>query len=341
MHPTPFAVALVAAGVALAQTPPLEARAKSLFKPLPKQFESKDNPITADKVALGKLLYFDTRLSKSQTISCNSCHDLAKYGVDGEPTSPGHKKQRGGRNSPTVFNAGNHIAQFWDGRAKDLEAQAMGPVLNPIEMALPDAHVVEAVLKSIPGYPPLFAKAFPADKEPVTFANMARAIGAFERTLVTPSRFDAYLAGDAKALTDAEKKGLDTFISVGCVACHVGEGVGGGMYQRLGFAVPVASLKDFGRFDATKVEADKHFFRVPSLRNVEKTAPYLHDGSVKTLDEMVKFMAKYQLNRELKADEVTSIVTFLKSLTGPLPVAAISPPKPLPSGKDTPKPDLN
>jgi cytochrome c peroxidase len=283
-------------------------------------------------------LYFDVRLSKSQTISCNTCHDLSKYGVDGAPTSEGHKKQRGTRNAPTVYNAGNHIAQFWDGRAATLEEQAKGPVLNPVEMAMKDEAAVVAVLESIPGYLPLFKKAFPGQDKPITYDNMAKAIGAFERTLVTPSRFDTYLAGDAKALTEAEKAGLAKFIEVGCTACHMGEGLGGGMFQKLGLVKPVPGLRDFGRFEATKQEADKFFFKVPSLRNVEKTGPYLHDGSLATLEETVAFMGTYQLGKELKKEEVDSIVTFLKATTGELPKDT-KPPRPLPSGKTTPKPD--
>jgi len=342
MHKLLFPLVALATLTASAQTPSLEERAKQIFKPLPKQFDSAENPLTPVKIELGRQLYFETRLSKSQAISCNTCHDLAKYGVDGEPTSPGHKKVRGARNSPTVYNAGNHISQFWDGRAKTLEDQAKGPVLNAIEMAMPEAPVVIKTVKSIPAYEAMFAKAFPDEKEPVNFDNIAKAIGAFERTLVTPSRFDKYLTGDAKALTEPEKKGLQTFMELGCITCHNGEGIGGGMYQRLGFAVPLENLKDLGRYEATKNDADKYFFRVPSLRNIEKTGPYLHDGSIKTLDAMVTLMAKYQLNKDLKPEEVTSLVTFLKSLTGELPKKSVtSPPKLLAAGKDTPKPDLN
>ncbi|MBE2251833.1 MAG: cytochrome-c peroxidase [Myxococcus sp.] len=332
-------LAIITLFAAAAQADAMLDAAKGSFKPLPKQYDSKENPITADKVALGKLLYFDTRLSKNHDVSCNSCHDLAKYGVDGAQFSTGHKQQLGGRNSPTVYNAGNHIAQFWDGRAATLEEQAKGPVLNPVEMAHKDAAAVEAMLKSIPGYPPLFAKAFGGKKDSaVTFDNMAKAIGAFERTLVTPGRFDAWLGGDEKALTDAEKKGISTFISAGCLGCHMGEGVGGAMYQKLGLVIPVPGLKDLGRFEATKNDADKFFFRVPTLRNVAKTAPYMHDGSVKTLPEAVTFMGKHQLGKDLKKDEVDSIVTFLNALTGELP-KDIAPPKPLASGPKTPKPD--
>ncbi len=331
---------LTLSAVAAAQSPLLD-QAKLIFKPLPKQYDSKDNPITKEKVELGRQLYFEPRMSKSQQISCNSCHLLSKYGVDGEPTSPGHKGLRGDRNSPTVFNAGSHIAQFWDGRAPTLEEQAKGPVLNPVEMAMPEPAAVEKVIASIPGYAPMFKKAFPKEANPITYDNIAKAIGAFERTLVTPSRFDTYLGGDDKALTDAEKKGLQTYINTGCTMCHVGENLGAATYQKLGLMKPVPGVKDLGRFSVTKVEADKFFFKVPSLRNIEMTGPYLHDGSLKTLEETVAFMGEYQLGRKLPKEDVASISTFLKSLTGALPPAMIAEPKLLPAGKDTPKPALD
>jgi cytochrome c peroxidase len=335
-----FPLALItASSLSFAADPSLLEKSKAIFKPLPSQFDSKDNPITREKVELGRQLYFEKRISKNQDKSCNSCHLLSKFGVDGEPTSEGHKKQRGDRNSPTVFNAGGHFVQFWDGRAATLEEQAKGPVLNPVEMAMPDAAAVEKVLKSIPGYAPLFKKAFPSDAEPITYDNMAKAIGAFERTLVTPSRFDKFLGGDEKALTDAEKKGLDTYLATGCTACHMGAGVGGEMYQKLGLVKPVVGLKDQGRFAITKKDADKFFFKVPSLRNVEKTAPYLHDGSKATLEETVAFMGEYQLGKQLKKEEVESITSFLKTLTGDVPKAWLQEPKMLAPGKDTPKPD--
>lgn len=330
-------VALAASSAFAAES--VQDRAKKTFKALPAQFDSKDNAVTPAKVELGKLLFFENRISKNHDLSCNSCHDVAKYGVDGTPTSTGHKKQLGGRNAPTVYNAGNHVAQFWDGRAPTLEEQAKGPVLNPIEMAMKDAAAVEAVLKSIPDYAPLFKKAFPDAKEPITYDNFAKAVGAFERTLVTPSRFDKFLGGDAKALTDAEQKGLAKFMDVGCIACHLGEGVGGGLYMKYGLVKPVAGLKDQGRFEVTKAEADKFVFRVPSLRNVEKTAPFMHDGSVKTLEEAVKLMGTHQLGKDLSKEDVDSLVTFLKSLTGELPTKAIAAPTLPKSGKATPKPD--
>jgi cytochrome c peroxidase len=212
-------------------------------------------------------------------------------------------------------------------------------VLNPVEMAMPDAATVEKVIKSIPGYEPLFKQAFPGEKDPITYDNIAKAIGAFERTLVVPSRFDKFLGGDEKALTDAEKKGLETYLAAGCTACHLGEGLGGGMYQKLGLVKPVPGLKDEGRAKISKSEADKFFFKVPTLRNVEKTGPYLHDGSKKTLEETIAFMGEYQLGKQLKKEEVDGIATFLKSLTGELPKDLVAEPKALPSGKATPKPD--
>lgn len=331
------AIVVVSTSV-LAAEPSLQEQAKGLFKPLPTQFDSKTNPITAEKVALGKQLFFEKRLSRNHDVSCNSCHDLAKFGVDGAPTSEGHRKQHGNRNSPTVYNAGNHLAQFWDGRAATLEDQAKGPILNPVEMSMKDAAAVEALLKTIPGYAPLFKAAFPGEAEPITYDNLAKAIGAYERTLVTPSRFDAFLAGNATALTATEQAGLKTFMSVGCTACHNGEGIGGALYQKLGLVSAVPNLKDLGRAAVTKSDADKFFFKVPSLRNIEKTAPYLHDGSLTKLEQVVPFMAKYQLGRELKPAEVASITAFLKSLTGTLP-ADITEPKALASSDSTPKPD--
>ena len=331
-------VSLVSSLSVLAAEPSLDEQARGLFKPLPSQFDSKENPVTAEKVALGKQLFFEKRLSRNQDVSCNSCHDLTKFGVDGTATSEGHRKQHGDRNAPTVYNAGHHVAQFWDGRAATLEDQAKGPILNPIEMSMKAPADVEAVVSSIPGYAPLFAKAYPGEAKPITYDNLARAIGAYERTLVTPSRFDAYLAGDVKALTDAEKAGLKTFMSVGCTACHNGEAVGGAMYQKLGLVAPVPGLKDEGRAKFTKNVADTFFFKVPSLRNVEKTGPYLHDGSLATLGDAVRFMGTYQLGKELSADEVASLTTFLRSLTGALP-KDLSAPKPLAAGPKTPKPD--
>ncbi|MBN9163496.1 MAG: cytochrome-c peroxidase [Myxococcales bacterium 68-20] len=290
------------------------------YAPLPEKMLPPSGALSDDAIALGKQLWFDARLSKNQDISCNTCHGLDTYGVDNKPLSPGHKGQLGARNSPTVYNAATNSLQFWDGRAKDVEEQALGPILNPVEMAMKDEAAVLAVIRSMPEYVASFKKAFPNDKDPVTFANVGNAIGAFERTLVTPSRFDKYLGGDDNALTEEERAGLAKFLDVGCNTCHTGAGVGGRDFKKLGQAKAwPTEIKDNGRFDATKDAADKHFFKVSALRNVEKTAPYFHDGSVKTLEEAVKLMATHQLGKDLSDADVASIVTFLKSLTGELP----------------------
>lgn len=311
------------------------------YEALPAFFPNPDNELTEEKVALGRMLFFEKRLSKNHDVSCNSCHMLDKYGVDNEPVSPGHKGQLGGRNSPTVYNAGGHIAQFWDGRAKDLEEQAKGPILNPVEMAMPDEATVVRTLKSIPGYVTAFKAAFPDAAKPVTYDNMAKAIGAFERKLVTPSRFDEWLEGDEDALTDQEVSGFAKFIKLGCPTCHVGPAVGGTTFQKLGLVKPWPDESDLGRFDHTGEDDDKMKFRVPSLRNVDKTGPYFHKGQITELREVVKKMAWHQLGQELTEEDVDDLVAFLKSLTGELPTDYIAPPE-LPESSDTtpaPNPD--
>lgn len=312
------------------------------FKPaLPKEFENKDDPITEEKITLGRMLYFDKRLSKSQELSCNSCHVLEKYGVDGEKTSLGHKGQRGSRNSPTVYNAAGHFAQFWDGRSPHVEHQATGPMMNPVEMALPDEAAAKKVLSSMPGYVAEFKKAFPDEKDPVSLKNAGRAMGAFERRLVTPSPWDKLLDGDEKALTDEQKEGFMTFLNNGCTACHMGTLLGGTSYQKVGAVVPWPNQVDQGRFEVTRNEADKMMFKAPSLRNITETAPYFHDGSVATLQEAVKMMGKHQLGRDISDADVKSIVTFLGALKGELPTEFIKEPELPKSTPSTPKPDLN
>ncbi len=311
-----------------------------LFKPLRANFDDPKLASNDARVRLGQQLYFEPRLSKSQQISCNSCHDLTKFGQDGEATSPGHKGQRGGRNSPTTLNAAGHVKQFWDGRMDTVEEQAHGPVTNPGEMAMADGAAVEKVLKSIPDYVKAFAEAFPDDTKPVTFDNMANAIAAFERKLVTPSRWDKFLSGDDAALTEAEKKGFDTFYEKGCFSCHNGELVGGNSFQKIGAKIPYETT-DLGRFDKTKNEADKFFFKVPSLRNVAKTAPYFHDGKVKSLGEAISLMGKHQLGLDLSKDDVASIATFLEALTGEVNADLARAPELPKSSKTTPKPDVN
>jgi cytochrome c peroxidase len=281
----------------------------------------------AAQVELGRDLYFETRMSKSGSLSCNSCHPLERYGADGQATSPGHAGERGNRNSPTTYHAAGSFAQFWDGRAIDVEEQAKGPILNPIEMGMRDAAQVEQVLRAIPAYVALFHSAFPEDKQPVTYQHVGQAIGAFERGLVTPSRWDRYLSGDTKALTPEEVEGLRVFTNVGCMVCHTGEFLGGSMFEKVGAVEPWPNQKDLGRFAVTKDERDRMVFKVPTLRNIEKTAPYFHDGSVATLPDAVRMMARHQLGLELSDDEVKSIETWLKSLTGKLPEDYIKAPK--------------
>ena len=316
----------------------VDAAKLQLFKALPDLMESQKNPITEAKVSLGRMLYYEPRLSKNHDVSCNSCHDLAQYGVDGQPVSDGHKGQKGTRNSPTVYNAAGHFVQFWDGRAPDVEEQAKGPVMNPVEMAMSSEKQVVAVLKSMPGYVDAFKKAFPEEKDPVTYDNMARAIGAFERRLVTPARWDNFLQGDQAALTDQEKTGFNKFMEAGCQACHAGAYLGGEMYQKLGAVKPFPDTSDPGREAVTKQESDRMIFKVPSLRNIEKTAPYYHTGKVPTLEAAVKEMAEYQLGKQLKDDEVASIVAYLKTLTGSIPAEYVKQPELPKSTAKTPKP---
>ncbi len=287
----------------------------SLFGSLPAHMTHPDTGMPSDDlVELGETLYHDKRLSADDTVSCNSCHDLETGGVDGERFSEGVDGQLGGRNSPTVFHAAGHFAQFWDGRAADVEEQAKGPILNPVEMAMPSAEAVVAKLKGIPEYVEGFAAAFPGESDPLTYDNLGRAIGAFERGLLKPGRWDDFLAGDDDALTDAELAGLNTFLDSGCTACHVGPYFGGGMFQKLGLVKAWTDLADEGRKEATGKESDLHYFKVPSLRLITQTAPYLHDGSIADLSEIVRRMALHQTGAELDPSQVQSLVAFLATL---------------------------
>lgn len=302
-------------------------RASTFFKPLPDKIENPENPLSDEKIALGKKLYYDTRLSKDGNNSCNSCHNLETFGVDNLPFSPGDKGELGGRNSPTTLNAAFHSTQFWDGRAKDVEEQAGMPITNPIEMAIPSEEFLVERLSNIEEYQKDFSAAFP-DSKKITYENIARAIAAFERTLITPSRFDDYLKGDKKALVDEEIKGLQAFMDVGCITCHAGAQLGGNMFQKFGVFKPywekTGSEKiDEGKFEVTQNESDKYFFKVPGLRNIEKTYPYFHDGSIKSLDEAVRIMAEVQLNKELSEEELANIISFLNALTGEVPKEAL------------------
>lgn len=331
------ALIVVGGGCAKRASDAIEPSALKAFSPLPDVATGKD-PITPDKIALGRMLYYDGRLSKSQKLSCNGCHTLTKFGVDNEPTSQGYKGQRGDRNSPTVYNAAIHFVQFWDGRAPDVEEQAKGPVLNPVEMGMASEKEVITVLKSMPEYVAAFKKAFPADKDPVTYDNVGRAIGAFERGLITPARWDKFLKGDQTALTVEEKAGFNTFIASGCGTCHAGTLLGGNMFQKIGVVKPWPDNSDPGRFKVTKNEADRFMFKVPSLRNIEKTGPYFHNGTVATLDDAVLKMADYQVGKTLDPAQVWSITTWMKSLTGEIPADYIKEPALPKSTSKTPKP---
>jgi cytochrome c peroxidase len=309
------------------------------FAPLPAVVKSAANPLTAAKVSLGRMLYYDPRLSRNQQISCNTCHPLDHYGVDGERVSTGFKDQHGTRNAPSVYNAAGHAAQFWDGRAPTVEAQASGPMLNPVEMAMPSQEFAVEVLKSMPAYVAAFQKAFPGEKDPVTLDNAALAIGAFERELVTPSRWDKFLKGDPSALNDREIAGLNEFLETGCQLCHSGAYVGGEQFMKLGVVKPWPGQSDLGRFAVTHQAQDRLVFKVPSLRNVAETGPYFHDGSVRTLDQAVRDMAEYQLGKKLNRQQVQAIVVWLNSLTGELPQDVIRKPALPPSSRTTPTPE--
>lgn len=340
--PPPAAPAPAPASTAVAPEParPKMSYAKlvAFFRPSASQaaVAQKDSP---ERIALGRMLFFDTRLSKNHDISCNTCHDLASFGVDGKATSAGHKGQKGSRNSPTVFHAAGHIAQFWDGRAATLEEQASGPMMNPAEMAMPDEKHVLTTLNSIPQYVKAFKTAYPGDKKPVSITNAARSIAAFERELITTARFDKYLAGEEQALSEQERRGLALFASSGCTTCHNGPSVGGTSFQKLGL-IEDYPTEDKGRFAVTNDVEDLYKFRVPALRNVEKTGPWFHDGSVTDLSTAVRLMARHQLGMTLSDAEVDDIVAFLKSLTGELPgPEVLTAPALPPSSPTTPKPD--
>ena len=310
--------ALVVAPAVLADRPDiLLLKANRYMRPLPEAMPGAELD-TEGRVQLGRTLYFDPRLSINDAQSCASCHKLdgGLAGVDNLPTSPGARGEIGTRNSPTVLNAGWQFVQFWDGRAKDLADQARQPILNPIEMGMPSEAAVVEKLGGIHEYREAFAAAFPGAPEPITYANLTEAIAAFERTLRSESRFDDFLRGDKGALSEQERRGLDTFVRVNCVKCHDGPLVGGGMYEQLGRYGRYPNQDDLGRYQVTKEDKDRMMFKVPQLRNVARTAPYFHDGGVADLGDAVRIMGRIQLDTELQDDQVADIVAFLKALNG-------------------------
>jgi cytochrome c peroxidase len=308
--------------------------AMATFKALPTKVPvPADNPMTPQKIELGKMLFFDPRLSIDGTISCNSCHNVMSHGGDGRPVGVGIHGQRGGRGSPTVWNSAFQTVQFWDGRAATLEEQAKGPLINGVEMGMTSHDFTLERLKQIPGYVEAFKKAFPKEKNSFTIDTMAKALASYERTLITPNApFDKYIKGNKKAMTAQQVRGMKLVDEIGCTSCHTGDNLSGegfkmgeGNYQPFP-QIPGSKydkqydiMADLGRFEATKDPEDKNKWRVPTWRNVAITAPYFHNGKVKTLDEAVRVMAKTQLDVDLKQNQVDDIVAFLNALTGEFP----------------------
>lgn len=310
----------------------LSSNSYAQWSPLPTQAPAPaDNPTTPDKVELGKMLFFDPRLSSTGTIACASCHNVMEGGDDHRPTSMGVHGLTGGRNAPTVWNAAFLSTQFWDGRAASLEEQAKGPITNPIEMGMATIDLAVNRIKAIPDYVPWFERAF--GDATIDVDTIAKAIAAYERTLITPgSAYDRFAAGETSALNEQQKRGMDTFAATGCIACHNGANFSGPERpQGSGFFMKfptfpnspyVAKYKleeDKGREQATGAASDRHFWRVPTLRNLVYTAPYFHNGAVKSLPEAVKVMASTQLNRTLSDTDADDVAAFLGSLTGPFP----------------------
>ncbi|MDA8432349.1 MAG: c-type cytochrome [Nitrospiraceae bacterium] len=309
----------------------LITRASQVLGPLPASMPSAENPITPEKVALGKILFWEPRISIDGTVSCSKCHPIPLYAADGLRKSVGHNCKENPRNDPTVFNAANQISEHWIGNRTSVEDQAKQAVTGPPAFGMPSYESVEKVLRSYWQYETLFRAAFPGEKEPVTIDNFAKAVGAFERTLVTPGPFDAFLKGSRDAMTAQQKKGLGEFMDQGCVGCHFSPFAGGQMYQKFGLFAPYwqytkSEKIDEGRYAVTKAENDKYVFKVPVLRNVAMTRPYFHDGSVDRLEDAVRIMGKIQLGKDLSQGQVQGIVAFLHALTGKIPDNALSVP---------------
>ncbi len=320
----------------------LRATAASLFGTIPERVEQlRGQPLSSEQVELGHMLFFDPRLSRSQLITCNTCHSIGTGGADNVQVSIGHGWQRGPRNSPTVFNAVFNAAQFWDGRAADLAEQAKGPVQASVEMNSTPELVVRT-LESIPEYVQRFGRAFPGQASPLSFDNMALALEAFEATLVTPgSRFDRWVLGDDAAMDANERRGLELFVSSGCASCHNGRNFGGQTYFPFGVierpGADILPVGDKGRFEVTATASDEYVFRAAPLRNVALTAPYFHSGQVWDLEQAVAIMGSAQLGRELDGDEAGAIAAFLRTLTGRQPTVEY--PILPPSTADTPRPE--
>jgi cytochrome c peroxidase len=302
----------------------LLTQAQQIFGLLPKAMVSGKNPITPEKVTLGKILFYETRISVDGTVSCARCHPIGLYAADGLKRSIGDNCRINPRNAPTVFNAADQISAHWIGNRTGVEDQAKQAVIGGPSFGMPSYEAVEKKLREIKGYAPLFRKAFPEEKDPVNIDNYALAVGAFERTLVTPSRFDTFVKGNQTALAAPQKRGLRTFIETGCITCHFSAFLGGKMYQKFGVSEPYWQYTkskeiDEGRYVVTNNESDKYVFKVPVLRNVEMTSPYFHDGSVDRLPDAVWIMGKVQLAKTLTDQQIGDITLFIKSLTGRIP----------------------
>jgi cytochrome c peroxidase len=327
-----FRTAALAIGLALGGASMVQAAeddallkdARSIFAPLPNSMAAAGRPMTAALVELGRALFFDPRMSVDSTTSCARCHQPSFYGTDALAKSHGNHDRLNARNAPTVLNTALQAKQHWTGNREDVEDQATKALTGPASYGNPSFDAPMARLKAIAGYGPMFQAAFPGDANPITAENWGKAIGAYERTLVSRSRFDEFLDGKADALSAAERQGLRTFIDTGCVACHNGVAVGGGAFKKFGvvedyWKATGSEMIDEGRALDTKKPEDKFLFKVPSLRNVAMTGPYFHDGSVGSLETAVRIMARVQLGAAIGDKEVRDIVTFLLSLTGPLP----------------------
>lgn len=289
------------------------------FVPLAQALDHSKRKNTEEQARLGQRLFFDRRLSKSQTISCNSCHTLSNYGVDGLDVSIGHEGQRGRRNAPSVLNTGGQFLFFWDGRARSLEDQARHPIFSRIEMAMDSEQQLLSRLSSVGEYRAAFAAAFPDAARGIRMEHVLRALAAFERRLITPSRWDRFVVGYSDELSKLEKQGFARFVGLGCISCHNGSLFGGGNFERLGVVEPWPNQADSGRAEVTHKTRDRMYFKVPSLRNVAKTAPYFHDASADTLAQAVRMMARHQMGRELSDADVRALTAWLGTLTGELP----------------------
>lgn len=343
MRSSSFFVVLVSVMFATATARAESPNAKTLLEDAKQNFQPiavpspVSDPVAAARIELGRRLFFENRVSMDGNVNCAHCHLPDKQASDGLPKAIGVFGKENPRNAPSIFNAALNVKQHWRGERESLEDQAEKSLLGPASFGNPDPATAMSKLKAIPAYAGAFAKAFPGDTDPINSKNWGAAIGAFERTLLTPSKFDAFLAGDASSLSTQEQAGLRKFIDLGCASCHDGAGVGGHSFQKFGVATDYwketgVATPDKGRADVTKSDADLYVFKVASLRNVAQTAPYFHDGSVDDLAKAVRIMGKTQLGQDLSDKDVADIVAFLGALTGPVP-ANYSPPEPYPDAQ--------